>query len=480
MTESRTVTLPTGDPATVPNLARPHFVGIGGISMRGLAQICAARGARVTGSDTDPARLAELADVVATVREGHGAPPPADATAVIYSTAVADDNPELEAARAMGLPVVHRAQALAALAAGRTSVFVAGTHGKSSTTAMLATVFTRLGFEPSYAIGAALAETGDGARHGDGAVIIAEADESDRSFLFLRPDMAVVTNIGDDHPENYTGLTSHIDAYEQFAAGVRGTLVVNIDDPGAAKLAGRLCATCPDTGIVTYGEAPGADWRITGLSAAGMSSRAEVTAPNGQQLTIELPAPGRHMAHNAVAALAAAVEAGADASRAAHALGSYPGISGRLTSRGRSAGVQVLDSYAHHPAEIRADLLAARTIAGDEGQVIAVYQPRGYARVKAYAAEMGQELKAADTALILPVYASVGQPIPGVNSDLIAAAGTGEVTSPAAAVRLVAETAGPGDVVLIMGSGPLAALGEQVCAALATNQATNQAAALAS
>lgn len=470
MTESRTVTLPTGVPAPPPDLSRPHFVGIGGASMSGLALICAARGARVTGSDINAARLTEPAGAGCAVRPGHDVPPPADATCVVYSTAVADDNPELVAARAMGLPVVHRAQALAALAAGRTSVFVTGTHGKSSVTAMLATVFTRLGFEPSYAIGAALAETGDGARHGDGAVIVAEADESDRSFLFLRPDVAVITNIGDDHPENYSGLKSHIDAYTQFTDLAREAVVINIDDPGAAELAARRLADRAGR-VVTYGEARGAGWRITGLSAAGMSSRAEVTAPDGQQLTIELPVPGRHMAHNAVAALAAAVEMGADASRAAHALGSYPGISGRLTLRGRTAGVRVLDSYAHQPAEIRADLMAARTIAGDEGQVIAVYQPRGYARVQAYAAEMGQELKAADAALILPVYASVGQPIPGVNSDLIAAAGTGEAVSPADAVRLVAETAVPGDVVLIMGSGPLAALGEQVCAALATSQA---------
>lgn len=467
MTESRTVTLPTGDPATVPNLARPHFVGIGGMSMRGLAQICAARGARVTGSDIDPARLAELADAGCAVRPGHDAPPPADATCVVYSTAVADDNPELAAARAAGIPVVHRAQALAALAAGRTGVFVAGTHGKSGTTAMLATILTRLGFEPSYAIGGALAETGDSARHGDGAVFVAEADESDRSFLFLRPDVAVVTNVGDDHPENYTGLTSHIDAYEKFAAGVRGTLVVNIDDPGAAKLVGRLCATCPDSGgIVTYGEAPGADWRITSLTAAGMTSRADVTTPSGEHLTVELPVPGRHQAHNAVAALAAATVIGADASRAARALGSYPGVAGRLTLRGEASGVRVLDSYAHHPAEIRADLQAARSIAGDENQVIAVYQPRGYDRVQAQASEMALELKSADLAVLLDIYASVGEPIPGVSARLIADAGGGELTSPGDAVRLVTETVTPGDVVLIMGSGPLAALAEQVCAAV--------------
>jgi UDP-N-acetylmuramate--alanine ligase len=465
MCTSRTVTLLTDVPAPEADLSRPHFVGIGGMSMSGLALICAARGARVTGSDADPARLAELAAAGCPVLAGHEVPPPADASCVVWSTAIADDNPELVAARAAGIPVIHRAQALQALADGRTFVAVSGTHGKSSTTGMLATILTRLGGDPSYAIGAVLAETGDSARHGDGPVLVAEADESDRSFHWLRPDVAVITNVTDDHPENYSGLADHVKAYVKFAGCITlgGTLVINVDDPGAGEVATRLRGSRPDLRVITVGTAPGADWHITAITCTGLSSKTTVSGPDGQQVTVSLPVPGRHMAHDAVAALAAAVEAGAPVAGAVQALVGFGGVRGRLTLRGDQAGVRVIDSFAHHPVEIQADIEAARAVAGDAGQVIAVYQPRGYGRTLAYAAPMATELAAADLVVLLDIHAPAWEPNPGVTSQLIADAGTGQVTSPGDAVSLITQAARPGDIVLIMGSGSLA---EQVCDAL--------------
>ena len=297
------------------------------------------------------------------------------------------------------------------------------------------------------------------------------ADESDLSFLWLHPALAVVLNVEHDHPENYAGLDAHLDAYARFADGIVpcGTLVISADDTGAAELTGRLRTSRPDLTIITYGAVPGADWHITEITASGMSSRAAVTTPAGQQVTVNLPVPGRHMAHNAVAALAVAVHAGADAAAAALALSSYRGIRGRLTEHGGTpGGVLVLDSFAHHPTAISADLEAARTLAGDTGQVIAVFQPCGYTRTIAQAPGMAAALKAADMTVLLDIHASVGEPVPGVSARLIADAGTGELASrPYDAVHYVAEAACPGDVVLVMGTGDdLDLLAERICAAL--------------
>jgi UDP-N-acetylmuramate--alanine ligase len=466
MCTSRTVTLLTGVSAAPSDLSRPHFVGIGGMSMSGLALICAARGARVTGSDADPARLAGLAAAGIQVRTGHDVPPSADATCVVWSTAIADDNPELVAARAAGIAVVHRAQALAALMDGRTSVAVSGTHGKSSTTGMLAAILTGVGGDPSYAIGATLAETGVSARHGHGPVIVAEADESDRSFHWLRPDVAVVVNVTDDHPENYSGLADHVSAYATFAGGITpgGTLVINVDDPGAAEAVALVRGRRPDLRIITVGTAPGADWHITAIECAGMSSTTTASTPDGGQVTVGLPVPGRHMAHNAVAALATAVELGAPVDGAVQALAGFGGVRGRLTLRGDRAGVRVLDSFAHHPVEIAADIEAARVIAGDAGRVLVVYQPRGHARTLSYADAMAAELAAADIVVLLDICGGAGTEIPGVSSQLIADAGVGQVATPIDAASMIAEAGRPGDVVLIMGSGLTAE--QVVCNAL--------------
>ena len=267
--------------------------------------------------------------------------------------------------------------------------------------------------------------------------------------------MAVITGIEHDHPENYTGLDAHLDAYARFADGIAscGSLVISADDPGAAELTRRLRDSRPDLRVVTYGEAPGADWHITCITVAGMSSQVTVITPDGHPVTVNLPVPGKVMAVNAIAALAAAAQAGVPAGAAAIALGSYRGIRGRLTVRGEAAsGVLVLDSYAHHPAAIAADLEAARTLACD-GQVITVFQPCGYTRTAAMAPAMAIALKGADMAVVLDIHASVGPPVPGVTSSLITDAGTGQLASPSEAVKQVTAAADPSDVVLVMGTG---------------------------
>ena len=473
MCTSRTIALSTDVPADPPDLSRPHFVGIGGMAMSGLALICAAQGARVTGSDSDPdaARLAELTTAGCQVSAGHDDPPPADATCVVWSTAISDGNPELAAARAAGIQVIHRAQAMQALAEDRTFLAVSGTHGKSTVTGMITTILDELGEDPTYAIGAALAGDGSSARLGCGPVLVAEADESDRSFLWLHPQIAVITNVTDDHPENYYGIKDHILTHCRFVDGIArdGTLVVNVEDPGAGTVADLVRSTRPDLRVVTVGTAPGDDWRITATRTSGMSTVTVVTAPDGRQLTVSVSVPGRHMAHNAVAAVAAAVAAGTPTRKAVQAISGFAGVRGRLTQRGHQNGVRVIDSFAHHPLEIRADITAARDIARTGGQVIVVYQPRGYNRTRQYAVPMAAELAAADLVLLLDICAPAWEPMPGsgVSSQLIADDGTGEVVSPQDAVSRVASAARPGDIVLVMGSGPVAG---QVCAALADPQ----------
>jgi UDP-N-acetylmuramate--alanine ligase len=444
--------------------------------MSALALICAARGGQVGGSDTDITRLEALAAAGCAVRQGHDAPPPLDSTCVVVSTAISDDNPQVAVARTSGIPVVHRAQVLGKLLDRPGGIAVTGTHGKSSVTAMTATIFSRLGHDPSYAVGAPLTETGSNAHHGTGALLIAEADESDRSFYFLHPAMAVITNIQFDHPENYENLDTLLDAYTRFAGGIAdcGSLLISADDPGAVEVTRRLRDSRPDLRVFTYGEAPGADWHISCITTAGagMSSQTTVITPDGHPVTVNLPVPGRMMAVNAVAAVAAAAQAGAPAGAAAIALGGYQGVHGRLTMRGDPvSGVLMLDSHAHHPTAITADLEAARTLAGDDSRVIVVFEPCGYVRTAAMAPEMAVALKQADLVLLLPIRTSVGPDVPGVTSKLIADAGTGRLAGPVEAAGLVTEAARSGDVVLVMGtSADLALLADRICAALGASR----------
>jgi UDP-N-acetylmuramate--alanine ligase len=471
------------DPVPVGKLGRVHLTGIGGAGMSGIARILLARGVPVSGSDAAPSELLEeLAALGADVRVGHAAANVADADTLVVSTAIRPDNPEFAEARLRGIRVLHRATALASVMLGRRGVAIAGTHGKTTTTSMLTTILRGCGADPSYVIGGILAETGLGAADGGGAMFIAEADESDGSFLMLSPEAAVVTCIEADHLDNYANLAEIEATFLAFARRITpgGLLVACADDPGARALAAAAGAAAARSGVRvrTYGTAADADYRVSGVTPRGMATRltltpgplAGVSVPGG--LTAEIRVPGRHNALNAAAALAVAIELGYPAGRAITAVAAYAGARRRMELTGEADGVRVLDSYAHHPTELTADLTAARDVAAG-GRVIAVFQPHLYSRTATFASEFAAALGLADEAIVLDVYAAREDPVPGVTGNLIAAAvpggalylpGRAEV--PAAAASL----AKPGDLVLTMGAGDVTALGPLIVAALRSRE----------
>jgi len=463
------------DPVPLPELGRVHFTGIGGAGMSGIARIMLARGVKVSGSDAAPSDLlTALAGEGADVHVGHAAANIDGADTLVVSTAIREDNPELAEARRRGLRVLHRAAALASLMLGRRGVAVAGTHGKSTTTGMVTTILRHAGMAPGYVIGAILAETGLGAEDGDGAIFVAEADESDGSFLMLAPEVAIVTCVEADHLDNYADLAQIQGAFRRFAGQIApgGLLIACADDPGARAL---TTAVPPGVRVRTYGEAPDADYRLTGVRPQGMAVRFEVTA--GPAATPGAPAParlearvpGRHNALNATAAYTAALELGLSPGLAAAGLAAYRGVHRRLQPKGEAAGVLVLDSYAHHPTELAADLRAARDIRPG-GRVLAVFQPHLFSRTRIFAAELGTALGLADEAFVLDVYAAREDPEPGVTGRLVARAvpaGRAHfVPNRADLPAAVADAARPGDLVLTMGAGDVTALGLPIVAAL--------------
>ena len=465
-------------PAIPPSLARPHFIGIGGAGMSGVAKILARRGATVTGSDSRSSAVTEaLGRMGVTVHLGHAAEHlPEDADSVVVSSAIREDNPELVAARERGLPVVHRSAALAALMEGRRPVAVAGTHGKTTTTSMLAVALRGLGLDPSYAIGGDIDGPTTNAHHGTGDLFVAEADESDRSFHAYTPECAVVLNIELDHHAHYASLAEVHEAFDTFVGNIRpgGTLVVSADHPGSRELAARVAARRAEGAatprVLTYGEAEDADVRIAGIVPHGMTSEVTVVLPQqlgGDKLDVTVSVPGRHYAHNAVAALTAGVAMGAPAAPLAAALADYTGVRRRLQLIGTARGTQVIDSYAHHPSELRADLEAIRGGVGD-GRVLVVFQPHLFSRTRELGRELGEALALADYATVLDIYPAREDPIPGVTSALVteAAAARGAAVSASpdkdAAVALLAGMARPGDVVLTMGAGDVTELGPRI------------------
>jgi UDP-N-acetylmuramate--alanine ligase len=397
---------------------------------------------------------------------------PAGASCIVVSSAIREDNPELVAARERGLPVIHRADALAALMQGHRGLAIAGTHGKTTTTSMLAVSLTALGLDPSFAIGGDLNEPGSNAHHGTGEIFVAEADESDRSFQKYSPEVAVVLNVELDHHANYASMDEIYESFEAFVARIMpgGTLVVDSDHAGAAELAARVAGR-EDLTVVRVGEAEGADVRILSIAARGMTSEVTVEL-DGRELTFTVSVPGRHYAHNAVAALAAGVALGIPAAELAQALSSYQGVRRRLQLKGEVRGVQVIDSYAHHPTEIAADLEAINAASGD-GRVLVVFQPHLFSRTQQLGAEMGEALSHADAVVVLDIYPAREDPVPGVTSDLVidAARAHGADVTPAHSLAdvpdLLAGMAKDGDLVLTMGAGDVTFLGPEILARLA-------------
>jgi UDP-N-acetylmuramate--alanine ligase len=458
------------DPIAAGDLGRVHFIGIGGAGMSGIARILLKRGVTVSGSDARNSDLvAELRELGATVRIGHAASHIRDVDTVVVSTAIRDSNPELGEALRQGLRVIPRAAALAAVMAGRIAVAVAGTHGKTTTTSMLTVALQKCGADPSYCVGGRLVTTGLGADEGAGEVFVAEADESDGSFLMLAPRIAIVTNVEADHLDNYGDPRAVHDSFARFIERVGQTLVVCVDDAGSAAL--TSIARARGLRVRTYGTAEGADVRVREVSPDGLGLSFSVEG-RGQ---VRLAVPGRHNALNAAAVITVADELGLPFDEVRAGLAAFSGAKRRFEAKGEAGGVTVFDSYAHHPTELEADLRAARDVVASfpgPGRVIAVFQPHLYSRTRFFADEFGAALALADHAVVLDVYGAREDPEPGVSGALVA----GKVPLPPGHVAyapqreavpaLVARLARPGDIVLTMGAGDVTELGPRIVAEL--------------
>ncbi|WP_425864301.1 UDP-N-acetylmuramate--L-alanine ligase [Arthrobacter sp. TWP1-1] len=463
-------------PPTLSELGRVHFIGMGGAGMSAIARIMLGQGLTVSGSDAkNSTGLSELAELGATVHLGQSAENVTGVDTVVISTAIRESNPELVAARAAGVRVLHRSQALAAAMADDTVVAVAGTHGKTTTTSMITVMLKGADVDASFAVGGTVQGLGVNAGHGDSDVFVAEADESDASFLNYRPNIAVVTNLEADHLDHYGTAEAVFAAFEKFAAllPADGTLVACADDAGSAALAAKVATT--GTRCLSYGFSEGADIRLLPDTQKGLHSTAvlefrEGLLPNVQEspLTLRLQVPGNHNLNNAGAAVAVAVALGVDVGKALAALANFSGAARRFEAKGEGRGVSVYDDYAHHPTEVTAALKAARTVAG-EHKVHVLFQPHLFSRTLEFASEFAQALDLADTVAVLDIYAAREDPVPGVTSELI----TRELRLPdgyapdsAAAVQKLVNGASAGDIILTVGAGDVTEFGPALVAAL--------------
>ena len=458
------------------DLGRVHFIGLGGAGMSAVARIMIGRGTGVSGSDAkDSDGLRALAALGARTHVGHDAAHLGDAETVVVSTAIRAANPELVAARERGLRVVHRSVALAAAMADSRMVAVAGTHGKTTTTAMTTVLLRAAGLDPSFAIGGDVSSLGVNAACGNGGIFVAEADESDGSFLNYSPSVIVVTNVEADHLDHYGTAEAVYESFDRFTAllPADGLLVACADDPGARDLLRR---NRPPARL-TYGYADDADVRILTTTAEGSGTVSTLSVPVGtdrRECTLRLGVPGRHNVANATAALAVALHLGVAPETAAAGLAGFTGAARRFEPRGEAAGVRVFDDYAHHPTELDAALRAARTVA-DGHRVHVLFQPHLFSRTRNFAAEFAAALELADTAAVLDIYPAREDPIEGVTSELITsrlAVPGGYAPDVAAAVRSVAAGAAEGDIILTVGAGDVTRLGSELVATLAARAGT--------
>ena len=453
---------PDGDPRPV------HFMGIAGAGMSALALLAKLRGVSITGCDNDTSGATDLQALGVPVWQGHDPEHVEGVRAVVVTAAVPTDHPELARARAHGVEVLRRADALGAVVAGSTLVAVAGTHGKTTTTTMTTQALAAAGCNPTGLVGGRVATWGGNARLGGMSLYVVEADEYDKAFLSLAPTVAVINNVEADHLECYGGSTAELErAFAQFAAPASRT-IVGVDDPGAARVAAALAGPVWRLGT---GAQSDRDVRIDDVELAPEGSQARVALPGGRTVRLRLRVPGLHNVRNAAAALAVVAALDADLEPAVEALASFTNVARRFERVGEAAGVTVVDDYAHHPSEVRATLAAARQ-AFPGRRLLAVFQPHLYSRTALHGAALGRELAAADAVFLAPVYAAREQPLPGVTADLVAAGARAAGASPASvrertelAVQ-VARVARPGDVVLTMGAGDVTRTGPELLALL--------------
>jgi UDP-N-acetylmuramate--alanine ligase len=442
---------------------RIHMIGIGGAGMSGVAEVLQRTGHEVTGSDLKESPYTRrLREAGVTVYIGHDPHQIGDAEQVVISTAIPSTNPELLEARRRSVPVVPRAAALARILDGGRSVAVAGTHGKTTTTSMTAHALKALGENPTAIIGGELNDIGSNVVFGNSDLFVAESDESDRSFLYLKPLAAVVTNVEFEHPDFYASLDDVLATFERFVGALPadGHLVACADDPNCLRLA--AVAPCPVT--------------MYGLSAGDL--RAKILSPNSyilveggeEQGTVELGVYGRHNVLNSLAAAGVARWLGHDAYRAAASLKDFSGVRRRFQLKGERGEVRVVDDYAHHPTELSATLEVARATRRQQGRVIAVFQPHRYSRTRALYREFGEALTLADAVLVTEVYSAGEMPQPGVSGKLVVDAVCESSSCPdvyyipdqhdiPGVLRTITE---PKDTVLTMGAGDISGVGDEL------------------
>jgi len=450
---------------------RVHFIGIGGAGMSGIARIMLAHRIEVSGSDVKESSVTtNLKNLGAHIFIGHRAENVQGVDIVVVSTAIAPTNPERRAAEDMGIRTIARAQALAALMSEQRSVAVAGTHGKTTTTSMLTVALQSAGVDPSFAIGGMINSSGVNAYSGSGDIFVAEADESDGSFIHYHPFGAIITNIELDHVDHFKDLASIAQIFEDFVGTIQsgGFLVACADDPGVRSLISRIARE--DISIITYGieDSSGegididVDWKISRLHMSEGSSTARVTHKGKVIGELALSIPGHHNILNAVAALAAAHQLSIPDSETLQGLEKFTGSRRRFEFIGEYNGIRILDDYGHHPTEIRVTLETARRYA-ESGRVIVIFQPHRYTRTQAFYREFAESLRIADYVYLLEVYAASEEPIPGVSSLLISQAVADSQIyyepSMVEVVEKISAQAERGDVIITMGAGDVNVLG---------------------
>jgi UDP-N-acetylmuramate--alanine ligase len=447
-----------------------HFVGIGGVGMSGIAEVLLNMGYRVTGSDARRGETVErLERLGAKVFIGHDTSNIEGAHVVVYSSAVARDNVEVQAARLRGVPVIPRAEMLAELMRLKYGIAIAGTHGKTTTTSLVAAVLGAGGFDPTVVVGGRVHGLGTNARLGQGEFLVAEADESDGSFLKLSPTIAVVTTIDAEHLDHYGDLDAVRAAFLAFANKVPfyGAVVLCLDQPNIQQMIPAV-----EKRVITYGLEASADLTARRLEFAGTTARFEVLRRGRPLGPASLQVPGRHNVLNALAAVAVGLDLDMPFEVIAGALAGFSGVQRRFQIRGEARGVLVVDDYGHHPAEIRATLAAAK--AGYDRRVITVFQPHRYSRTRDLRQEFLTAFNQSDVLVVMDIYGAGETPIPGVSArDLaegIAAHGHREVHymngDRAAVVAFLCESTRSGDLVLTLGAGDVGALGPEVLARL--------------
>jgi UDP-N-acetylmuramate--alanine ligase len=450
-----------------------HFIGIGGIGMSGIAEILLSLGMKVSGTDLRRGPVTDrLARLGATVYEGHDARHVAGATVVVTSSAVSTSNPEVLEAHARKIPVIQRAEMLAELMRLKYGIAIAGMHGKTTTTSMVAAVLRAGGLDPTVVVGGRVDALGSNAWLGTTQYLVAEADESDRSFLKLSPILAVVTNLDREHMDCYRDMEDVERAFLEFMDRVPfyGAVTACADNALLRSVLPRARRR-----VFTYGVTAGADYRLEILEMAkpaaagqGCFARFQVTTAAGPLGPFELHVPGRHNVLNATAAVAIARQLEVPAGKIAEGLKSFRGVDRRFQQLGQARGVAVVDDYGHHPTEIRATLAAARESCG--GRIHVVFQPHRYTRTRDLLDEFGAAFVDADTVIVLPIYAASEEPIPGVTAELVAKRIAGPRAEFAAefgaAVKTVVNAAREGDMILTLGAGSVSHLAPEILAAL--------------